>query len=458
MKNKSKQISLNTLVLLIYAIFIAYITLYDRKPYLTAMNLDLFWSYRSWFNGESTTGVQILQNIAMFIPFGVISMSFFDALLGEKKSARIKCLGLTALIGLALSLVVEFCQYWYGLGLFELDDLFNNTLGCLLGGLFWILAMNICSKKNWPKDLAISCIGVAMLLVGLAGCIYSTDTAKEVGNTSKLNMVFQIDSISWEEGNVSVDGFCFGYDDYPEDKDDINVNTIKQSEIDFTGSRLLLIDCETDKKYELETTWNLGSENLNNYYGGEYDYSNEGFVAKSEAELDESAEYKVVIECRNIQFDTRSYIQGEELRAVAPELRSEPDVSGTDLEEIVSEGRLVVCRQDEGCWVYQYGDELYWIAGDDFYFEDDGSTYIQYQMWTTQFWNLPEERLENDWYWSNIGGNFEDYEITGEMDYGEYRVMKREIPSEYSVCEIVTGYYANERWIWREYFTPRIVG
>jgi hypothetical protein len=73
-------------------------------------------------------------------------------------------------------------------------------------------------------------------------------------------------------------------------------------------------------------------------------------------------------------------------------------------------------------------------------------------MWTTQIQNLPEKRLAHHNYWDNIGGFFEDYELEG--DFGDYRVMKREIPTAYSVTSIVTGYYKNGEWIWKNYFRP----
>ena len=69
-----------------------------------------------------------------------------------------------------------------------------------------------------------------------------------------------------------------------------------------------------------------------------------------------------------------------------------------------------------------------------------------------QIQNLPEKRLAHQNYWDNIGGYFEDYELEG--DFGDYRVMKREIPTAYSVTSIVTGYYKNGEWIWKNYFRP----
>ena len=114
-----------------------------------------------------------------------------------------------------------------------------------------------------------------------------------------------------------------------------------------------------------------------------------------------------------------------------------------------SKMKVIINADDFG---YQRNGALYWIVDEYFNFEEDGSTYIQYQLWTTQTENLPKHRLENNWLWDNIGGNFEDYEIKD--DFGPYRVMKRELPKEYSITSIVTGYYKDGKWIWQEYFRP----
>lgn len=66
--------------------------------------------------------------------------------------------------------------------------------------------------------------------------------------------------------------------------------------------------------------------------------------------------------------------------------------------------------------------------------------------------SFPQHRLENGWFWDNIGGHFEKYELEG--DFGEYRVMRRELPTEYSVTSIETGYYKNGEWIWKNFFRP----
>ena len=57
--------------LLLYLLFIFYITLYTRSFSLTqSCNPDLFWSYAAWAQGKPGHGREILLNIALFVPLG----------------------------------------------------------------------------------------------------------------------------------------------------------------------------------------------------------------------------------------------------------------------------------------------------------------------------------------------------------------------------------------------------
>ena len=62
------------------------------------------------------------MNIFLFIPFGF--------LLSYVLNFKLLHVFLT---GLFLSALIESLQYVYGLGLCELDDVFNNTVGSLIG-------------------------------------------------------------------------------------------------------------------------------------------------------------------------------------------------------------------------------------------------------------------------------------------------------------------------------------
>ena len=120
--------------------------------------------------------------------------------------------------------------------------------------------------------------------------------------------------------------------------------------------------------------------------------------------------------------------------------------------DFVKKGTLLVCRPDMHIWIFQYDGSLYWVADERFHFEDDSLTYIQYHLWTTQLEKLPPGRLAKNYFWNNLSGYFEKYELSG--DFGKYRVMRCELPTEYSITSILTGYRKDGTWVWANSFRP----
>ncbi len=198
---------------------------------------------------------------------------------------------------------------------------------------------------------------------------------------------------------------------------------------------------------------------VNRYFLCEFDYSRSGFVATLDCDdIDLSTTcYRIAIKLDDRiskkAILTNLYLTNKGLCYTDPSQSPELDTLGTDLDYIVNEGVRVVSRPDFGCYVYQLEDRLYWIADETYSFCEDGATYIQYQMETTQYDKLPADRLENNWFWSNIGDYFENHEITNQMNCGKYRVSVRDIPKEYSVTHIQTGYH-NGDWVWCSEFKP----
>ena len=155
---------------------------------------------------------------------------------------------------------------------------------------------------------------------------------------------------------------------------------------------------------------------------------------------------------------TGVYILGEDVHRVA----YEENLAGTgrfkmpDLSTgFIKNGTLLLYRPDVHTWIFQYDGSLYWVVGEGFHFEDDGTTKIQYQLWTTQLQNLPSDRIKKNYIWDNIGGYFEKYELSG--DFGKYRVMCSKLPTEYSITSILTGYYKDGEWVWVNSFRPAYV-
>lgn len=131
--NGKRTITLRRFVILF--LFIGYVclilgaTLASRGYYwgeiYRSYNLELFSSYReAWNEASLRMWRQIGLNIIMFIPVG-----FLLPFLHRKMKSAIKTIGISFLF----SAGIEVIQYMFGLGVCELDDCFNNTLGAVLG-------------------------------------------------------------------------------------------------------------------------------------------------------------------------------------------------------------------------------------------------------------------------------------------------------------------------------------
>lgn len=87
-------------------------------------NFTPFWSYaRSLRRGCLIMSVDMVMNIAIFMPVGfLLGMAFHTFRWWH-----------TMIIGGGISLGIELLQYFTKRGVSELDDVFHNTMGCLIG-------------------------------------------------------------------------------------------------------------------------------------------------------------------------------------------------------------------------------------------------------------------------------------------------------------------------------------
>lgn len=235
----------------------------------------------------------------------------------------------------------------------------------------------------------------------------------------------------------------------------LNQNTLDLEE--KSDVSVLLVNVENPKEvYVFPVIRRTERIDIEKYFKCDYLYLFSGIVTeKKEIKLKEKT-YEVLLKEKKMlsnSIETGLFVKNGQLVRYNPDTFRVPDVVGTELEKIVTDGYLMAYRPDFDVWVYQYEWRLYWIAGPNFFFEENNSTYIQLQMETTQVDRLPEERLMNGWNWSNIGDRFEKHEIIGGLGERGYRVSVRDIPVEYATYHIWTGYY-DVAWVWRNDFRP----
>lgn len=100
------------------------ITLVFRMPTYSHNIKPPFWEIAELIRGNQTLLFDIIGNIMMFIPMGILVPLFI------RKADSLKRI---ALSGFIVSVLIEITQLITTRGYFETDDMLNNTLGTLIG-------------------------------------------------------------------------------------------------------------------------------------------------------------------------------------------------------------------------------------------------------------------------------------------------------------------------------------
>jgi len=147
-----------------YLIFAVYLfaNLYETLLFRTITpkskcELDFLWSYREALNIRQSGGLRILitnrwllkeiiLNILLYIPLGCL-LPFMRPALARKRPKPVGAKPLrrryyifpwkVVLIGFFYSIATETLQMVFRVGLFELDDIFDNTVGCVIGAMIY---------------------------------------------------------------------------------------------------------------------------------------------------------------------------------------------------------------------------------------------------------------------------------------------------------------------------------
>lgn len=206
------------IVLVFYLFVVLAITLFRPSGIWNGQIVSFFYSYKeAWISASEIAWRNIILNILMFVPLG------FWLPLGMEK---FRFFWKTYVFGLLFTVGIETLQLAFSLGIFEVADVFNNTLGTMIGyGLYKVIAyvMQLLKKEN-PKlshvfisqiPLILTTAMFAMIFIAYdkqelgnlqIECIspYSKDTFKITSNEkysqdSDTAMVYQTSTLTVEE-------------------------------------------------------------------------------------------------------------------------------------------------------------------------------------------------------------------------------------------------------------------
>ena len=112
---------------------------YHSSRKLTAVNMIPFHSIRENLKyGHSPISWDMLYNIVMFVPFGIIYCYY------QKTFCIYKAIGLSVLTTFS----IEIAQFILKTGVVDIDDLIVNTIGSLVGIFFYIALQKILQRAQ----------------------------------------------------------------------------------------------------------------------------------------------------------------------------------------------------------------------------------------------------------------------------------------------------------------------
>lgn len=125
---------LNAILFLLSLSAVIYLTVSSREPGSREVILVPFQSFLE-AKEEPELYRSMLMNVFLFVPMGVS----LPVLLPEHWTA-VRRMVLAAVFGTCVSILIEWCQYRFGLGRCEADDILMNTLGAGIGAWSAVLA------------------------------------------------------------------------------------------------------------------------------------------------------------------------------------------------------------------------------------------------------------------------------------------------------------------------------
>lgn len=280
---------LNKRFLLLLAVTLGYFICLFGAVFLTrgahyqslSIQIHPFRAYRNaWYHFSMVEWRNIIINILLFVPLGLLLPLY------TKKLQRIIPV---LLLGLSLTLFIEFTQFITHRGIFEVDDLINNTLGAIIG---YGLISFILSIKKKGVLLKLAYLAPLLATICLFISIFAIYEQQELGNLSSTYLV----PTKMKEVDLTTD---FSFSDQSETATVYQASYASLEDATASANALfthknLTIDHSRTLPYENSVLFYSAESSFHlwmNYAGLTYDYTDfskfdEGMVQKEIEEFD----------------------------------------------------------------------------------------------------------------------------------------------------------------------------
>lgn len=303
-------------------------------------------------------------------------------------------------------------------------------------------------EHNFNLQLIVCVLlsSVAIMGILIISKILDSKKFREYSIVNDINLVNSIESIIYKDNNLILNGYAFLLD--------------RNSNDSYIS--VFLRNVDTMDEIWLDTE-QITRTDISSYFDCEHYYGNSGFIASTNVKkVDNDAPYEIIINIDYINENDNilnkkvrktvsagQYILNEKLYAYNPYEFDMPNLNiESDLiKNVFNYGDLCIYLKEYGVYVYQYQGKLYWIATEDFQFNDDET--IMYHIHA--YSKLSENRKQ--YIFKNMSFIFEQYEYTDEVTH-PYRVAILDIPNDYAIIYVTTGVYSkkNEKSVWFKNF------
>lgn len=205
MKGTKKLSAGKIILILVFVVYLAVVfgaVFGSRGSFYGGVNHNWkpFSSYReAWYTASVKAWRNLILNIFLFLPMGALLPLLF------RKCQKCR---VTYLAGFSISMLIELAQLTLHRGVVEFDDVFNNTLGTMIG--YGLAALFIASVKKLKKQpagyhkAALVCLQLPLFGTALVfALLYGVYANQELGNLgissydradmSKLSLTLECD-------------------------------------------------------------------------------------------------------------------------------------------------------------------------------------------------------------------------------------------------------------------------
>ena len=164
-RSKKARIIIGLIILAVYIYGNLNETILGRRGYSKPqIKAELFWSYRASLKivdgslriERAKLLIEIILNILLYVPVGYILPFLIPSVFCPMaKGTHHHWVGLLRVmaVGLLCSAATEISQYYFRIGLFEFDDIFNNTLGAGMGFILYRVVMRMLPLNRSKDDI-----------------------------------------------------------------------------------------------------------------------------------------------------------------------------------------------------------------------------------------------------------------------------------------------------------------